>query len=248
MRTVATVNLPSGIKNLSSLSPVTRNILSRWRGFVEPAQLRAAVFDLGNVAVNWYPGAASLAVCAREGWEEKNAANRVQDVLLDPDLKGPFEKGNMDFGTFYAKVSARLGLKNTSQLQLARIWNDVFEVRRDTVKFALDLRKAGLSTYILSDTNPQHFRYLSKVIPFIKGTSGRVLSHRTGFYKCDGPQAFEILKYLLDKDGIEPNQAIYFDDVYNYTSRAISLGLPAVTFLTASDARTVVREVWGLDI
>jgi len=248
VRSAATVNLPSGPKNFGSLSPVTRDTLSRWRGFVEPGRLKAAVFDLGNVAVNWYPGAASLAVCAREGWEGNNEVNRVQAVLLDSKLKGPLEKGGMDFRGFYENVRERLELKHTSQQQLARIWNNVFEVRQDTVDFALGLRKAGLSTYILSDTNLQHFRYLSRTLPFIKGTSGRSLSYRTGFYKKDGPQAFETVKSFLKRDGIEPNQAIYFDDVYDYAATAISLGLPALTFLVASDARTVVREVWGLAV
>lgn len=248
MRVPATIDLPSGPKRFSSLSPITRNALARWRGFVEPARLRAAVFDIGNVAVNWYPGAASLAVCVREGWEGNDAVQTVEGVLLDPDLKGPFEKGYMDFRCFYENVRERLGLKHTSQRQLARIWNDVFEVRQDTVGFALGLQDSGLSTYILSDTNPQHFRHLSKVLPFIERTNGKTLSHRTGFYKCDGPRAFQIAISLLKWDGIEPDQAVYFDDRDDYTARAISLGLPALTFLTAADARTVVREVWGLDI
>jgi len=248
VRISATVDLPSGPKRLSSLSPITRNALARWKGHVAPAQLRAVVFDIGNVAANWYPGAASLAVCTREGWEDRNEPNRVQSVLLDPELKGPFEKGEMDFGSFYENVRERLGLRNTSQRQLARIWNDVFEIRQDTVDLALGLQDLGLSTYILSDTNSQHFRYLSGVLPFIKRTNGQTLSHRTGFYKCDGPRAFQIAMSLLERDGIRPDQAIYFDDRDDYTARAISLGLPALTFLAAADARTVIREVWGLGI
>lgn len=242
---IGTVSLPSGIKKLSSLSPVTRSAIAGWRGHVEPAPLRAAVFDLGNVAANWYPGAASLAVCAREGWEGNGEVQTVENVLLDTDLKGLFERGKIDFGSFYENVREILGLKHTSQRQLARIWNDVFEVRQDTVDFALDLQRSGLSTYILSDTNPLHFRYVSAAVPFVKEAKGRVLSHKTGFYKSDGPQAFERIIALMRKDGIEPDQAVYFDDKAEYTARAICLGLPALTFITAQDARTVVKEIWG---
>lgn len=248
MNSSAIMKLPSGRKLASELSPVTRSALASWSGRVQPSSLRAAVFDLGNVVFNWYPSAASYSLCMREGRGESSAADKVGAVLLDPDLKGPLEKGRIDFQEYYRLASARLGLKKTSERDLARIWNDVFEIREDTISLAQDLERAGLNKYILSDTNEQHFNYLSGLHPFLKNANGYVLSHQTGFYKCDGPQQFETVISFLKTDGLQPSQAIYFDDNPDYTARAISLGLPAMTFLTAADARTMIREVWGLGI
>lgn len=245
MGSAGMINLPLGLRKVSSLSPVTRSALSRWADHVQPGQLRAVVFDLGNVVANFYPSAASMTVCAREGWDGSDALKAVEDVLLSPELKEPFEKGKTDFKGFYEGVCERLVLRKTSQGDLERIWNSVFEIRQDTVSLASDLRKAGLLTYILSDTNQQHFQHLSGLLPFLADANGYVLSHQTGFYKCDGPQQFETVISFMRADGLEPNQGMYFDDRFDYTEKAISLGLPALQFLNAADARTLIREVWG---
>ncbi len=242
------INLPVGQRSVRGLSPVTRNALSTWNGKVTPGPLRAAIFDIGNVLANWYPGAASYEICAREGWNGAGDIKKVEDALTAPELKGPFEKGEFDFGVFYDGVNARLGFKNTSKGALERIWNSTFEVRNDSLALACDMQDAGLFLCLMSDTNQQHFAYLQKLMPVLGRANAAVLSHITGSYKCDGPQQYQKAVSLLGSYDISPDQAVYFDDRHDYTTMAISLGIPSLTFLNANDARTVVREIWGLGI
>ncbi|CDL85058.1 glucose-1-phosphatase [Xenorhabdus szentirmaii] len=110
--------------------------------------------------------------------------------------------------------------------QFAEGWQAIFiGVRQEVIELMKNLREQGHRVVVLSNTNRLHFDYWPIHYPEIATAADCLyLSQELGMRKPDT----DIFKYVLEKENIAPDQAIFFDDVLEHVEAAKKSGIHAV--------------------
>ncbi|MCC8366919.1 glucose-1-phosphatase [Xenorhabdus sp. PB61.4] len=110
--------------------------------------------------------------------------------------------------------------------QFSEGWNAIFVgVRQEVIELMNKLREQGHRVVILSNTNRLHFQYWPQQYPEVTTSADHLyLSQDLGIRKPNQ----DIFKYLLEKEGVAAEQAVFFDDVQENVEAAKRLGLKAI--------------------
>ncbi|MHB8066838.1 MAG: HAD family hydrolase [Desulfobaccales bacterium] len=187
--------------------------------------IAAIAFDLGNVlvAVDHFRFCRPFAALAGLTPEEVYAA------VFDSDLEPGYDTGRISSEEFYQKIMDRFRL-NLPYPQFCHLWMDIFSPLEDmdqTVE-----RLAGrYPLYLLSNTNPLHFRHIQERYPLLRHFRRFILSYEVGSRK---PEA-GIFQALIREMGLPPAQCLYLDDKLPFVEAARTHGLVAWHFATPED-------------
>ena len=185
--------------------------------------VRCALLDLGKVLVDFTLDPFRVAV---ERWTGVGA-DQLRAALLSDDLPHRYETGMMSDGEFHREVSCRLG-KEIPFDDFAAAWNSIFletPLLPDAWLAAISDR---VPIWIVSNTNPLHFRHIRRSYSFFSYVRGCVLSYEVGAAKPD-PRIFET---ALRAAGCEPCEAVFVDDQPVNVAAAAGLGVDALPFLS----------------
>ncbi|PHM28374.1 glucose-1-phosphatase [Xenorhabdus budapestensis] len=110
--------------------------------------------------------------------------------------------------------------------QFSEGWNAIFiGVRQEVIELMNKLRGQGHRVVVLSNTNHLHLQYWSQHYPEITASADFLyLSQDLGMRKPNQ----DIFKYLLEKEGVTTEQAVFFDDVLEHIDAAQKLGINAI--------------------
>ncbi|MEX0444631.1 glucose-1-phosphatase [Xenorhabdus sp. SGI246] len=110
--------------------------------------------------------------------------------------------------------------------QFSEGWNAIFiGVRQEVIELMNKLREQGHRVVVLSNTNSLHLQYWSQHYPEITASADFLyLSQDLGMRKPNQ----DIFKYLLEKEGVAAEQAVFFDDVLEHIDAAKKLGINAI--------------------
>lgn len=135
------------------------------------------------------------------------------------------ERGEISDEVFAAKFCADLGITLSFE-QFAIGWQAVFiGVRSEVIEIIHNLRAQGNRVVILSNTNRLHCDYWPNQYPEIQQSVDKMyLSQDIRMRKPDPA----IYQYVLEQEGVDAADALFFDDNAQNIAAAQGIGLPAI--------------------
>lgn len=121
-----------------------------------------------------------------------------------------------------------------------RYWFGGERLNGEMLELARDLRRDGVSVYLVSNSFPERSVHYATHFPeLFAEVDGVSYSWETGFVKPD-PRAWT---HVLHEHHLAPETCIVFDDRQRNVDAVVSLGVHAYLFSSATDARSVIDHV-----
>lgn len=135
------------------------------------------------------------------------------------------ERGDITDEVFAGKICGELGIALSFE-QFTAGWQAVFiGVRREVIDIIRRLREQGHRVVILSNTNRLHCDYWPSQYPEVQQCVDKLyLSQDMGMRKPD-PAIFNA---VLEQEGVNVADAVFFDDNADNVKGALSIGLKTV--------------------
>jgi 2-haloacid dehalogenase len=195
----------------------------------------AVVFDLGGVLIDWDPRHMYRKIFGPDeaAMERFLAEVCTQDWNARQDGGRSFADGAAEL---LAAFPERAELITAYRARWIEMLGGAFE---GTVEILLELRRAGLRTYALSNWSAETFPLARPLFPFLDGMDGILLSGEVKLSKPD-PAIFRL---FLERFGLAPEATVYIDDHRPNIETATALGLKALLFTDADQLRTDLRRL-----
>ena len=188
------------LRNLSSFGLSTDE---RCRGLMRVLSPKAVVFDLGGVLVE---------VDSTKALRDLRA-HCTAGAGFTPDLPGTqrlvraFECGELATQGFYEAVCRQEALSVDLE-RFCEAYCDIFSPVEEMIDAHAALRRAGVATYLFSNTSELHFNRIRERYPFMAGFAGYFLSYELGCMKPDA-RAYVAVE---DATGCRPGELVFIDD------------------------------------
>jgi putative hydrolase of the HAD superfamily len=185
--------------------------------------IKAVIFDLGNVLINFNHHLAArkiASLCAK-------AEEEIFKFFFDSPLTGLFEEGRIQPQEFFSEVKKALGL-NIDYETFLSVWNEIFFLT-DTNRAVYVLAKQLSKDYklaLLSNINSLHFDYLKYKFPVFDPFHKLLFSFEMKLKKPDA----KIYKQALSLLAVAPEEAFYTDDRPELVESARQLGIQGFVF------------------
>ena len=197
---------------------------------------KAAIFDLGGVIVDVESDRLMAIAAQLSGL----SFDEVLAAVYHPDLL-QFELGRLSPEQYYAGLKSRIRLPWTFE-QFVGFWNDILREKRDVT--ALVERLHGrCRLLVLSNTNILHMRYMKAIVPVLSKFDHLVGSYEVGACKPNP----SVYRAVIERSGVEPAEAVYFDDRLEMVEGGRCVGLRAIRFEHARKLEQDLRDVGLLD-
>jgi putative hydrolase of the HAD superfamily len=168
-----------------------------------PNSPKVVIFDLGKVLVDF-----DYAISARKIAAKSNcSAAEVQKLIDHSPLLFSYETGQIDKSEFYRQVCKLTGYRGRQE-EFEPEFSDIFSEIEPTIRLHAELRKAGLPTYILSNTNDMAVGHIRRTFPFFSNFDAYILSFEQKVMK---PHAgiYENAERII---GHRARDIVYIDD------------------------------------
>jgi FMN phosphatase YigB (HAD superfamily) len=164
---------------------------------------KVVIFDLGKVLVDFDYAIAVRRIAARG----RIPAEEFGSFIATAPLLFRYELGQLTSEEFYKEVCAITGFSgNFDEFSLA--FGDIFVPIEPMVQLHAALRKRGMPTFILSNTNELAVRHIRRSYPFFLDFQGYILSYEHGVMKPE-PKIYEIAERVTGQQGLD---ILYLDD------------------------------------
>jgi len=185
--------------------------------------IKAVIFDYGNVLCRLDRPAVERAFASRCPLRPEEVAEKIwsYEIVLDA------ETGRIDSRTHYELIRDAIGAEASwTYAEFERDYMACLRPNPDGVAALLAAAKAGLRTFVLSNTSFLHSRaiFLDETLATVPEI--HALSFKIGFMKPDP----RIWRWLLDRAGLEARECVYVDDVQAYCDAAARLGMRAIRY------------------
>ncbi len=197
------------------------------------SSVRCILLDLGKVLIDFeiVRFAARMNSIAGAGPEQLRAA------VMGDGLALRYESGRIPTEEFHAEVCRRLG-RLIDLRDFADAWNSIFSpdpILPDEILLKL---ASKTDLWILSNTNPLHFEFVTRHYPLLRHFKGCVVSYEVGVVKPDPI----IFRQALQKAGFVAAETLFVDDLLPNVQAAQDLGIDAFQFL---DQELFIDEMTG---
>jgi 2-haloacid dehalogenase len=164
---------------------------------------RAVVFDLGKVLVDFDYSIAARALAARA----RISPDELNTLINQSPLLVTYETGHLATAAFYKKVCDATGFCGDLD-EFARLFSDIFTGIDSMIELHAQLRKAGVPTYIFSNTNELAIAHIRKTFPFFSNFDGYIYSFEESGLKPDE----KIYAAVERRTGLKGPELLYIDD------------------------------------
>lgn len=198
-------------------------------------ELTTVVFDIGNVLVRW-----DVRALYRSVFDDHDEMERFL-----AEVWTPMENERCDRGTPYAEVIAEQSATHPRYAaEIAMAWDRWIETVPGEVDGALELveelKCLGMRLAALSNFSAETFPLVRAAYPHFDLLDDIVISGEHPPLAKPDPEIFEL---VCERNGIEPSDAVFIDDVAANTAAASALGFATVTFTDAPSLRRELREL-----
>ena len=182
--------------------------------------VKAAVFDLGGVLIDWDPRYLYRKLLADEGEvEEFLVTVCTPEWNAEQDRGRPFAEGVAELVERHPAHAAAIAAFHERWPEM--LGGDI----PGAVELLAELRATGLPLYALTNWSAETFVVARERFAFLDWFDGLLVSGEERIIKPD-PAIFEL---LLDRFGLDPGSTFYVDDSPANVAAA-ALGLDAVRF------------------
>ncbi|MCF7886164.1 MAG: HAD family phosphatase [Candidatus Marinimicrobia bacterium] len=184
---------------------------------------KTVFFDLGNVLVN-VNKKKTLKIFASELKVSKNKLLQFPESSVEKK----FETGQINKAEYVNGVHKYFNFDNQIDYDyLKNIWQKPFTVIEDSVKILEQVREQT-RVILLSNTTPIHIDAIKTKYPdLLTKFDDLIFSFTAGASKPD----YKIYEFALEKTGIEPEHAIFIDDLEENIIVAQKIGIIAHQFV-----------------
>ena len=183
--------------------------------------VKAAVFDLGGVLIDWDPRYLYRKLLADEGEvEEFLATVCTPEWNAEQDRGRPFAEGVAELVERHPAHAAAIAAFHERWPEM--LGGDI----PGAVELLAELRATGVPLYALTNWSAETFVVARERFAFLDWFDGLLVSGEERIIKPD-PAIFEL---LLDRFGLDPGSTFYVDDSPANVAAAAALGLDAVRF------------------
>lgn len=189
-------------------------------------KIKAIIFDLGKVLVNYDHGIAIRRISEIEGISQ----DKISNFFFNTAVCQLFEEGKISSEVFFEEVKRNLNLKIEFE-QFCSIWNEVFFLDSDNKEVYQIIKKLSkkYQVVLLSNTNILHFEYIKKTFPVFDNFNQLFLSYQMGFVKPNP----EIYLKTIELLGVCAGEIFYTDDRKDLIDQAAALGIQSFVFNSA---------------
>jgi FMN phosphatase YigB (HAD superfamily) len=192
------------------------------------------VFDLGKVLLDFDYGIAAHRLAASAG----KPVAEIQAFIDQSPLLFRFETGRIDRRQFYQEVCAATGFRG-SLGEFADCFSDIFTAIEDMVALNARLRRAGVPTFIFSNTNDIAIGHIRRNFPFFAHFHGYVLSYEHGAMKPD-PKLYAAVESMTGRAG---GAILYVDDRPENIETGAARGWRAIRHQSARETILAVNKL-----
>jgi len=202
------------------------------------SKIKTVVFDIGGVLIDWNPRHLFRKVFENEEEMEWFLANVcTYEWNLQQDGGKLFSVATAELQEKYPEYSDKIGLYYGR-------WEEMLDGEiKGTVEIFKRLKSAGMPLYALSNWSHEAFPVAYEKYDFMKDFDGLVVS---GYEKLLKPD-HAIYRVLMQRYGVNPEEAVYIDDNKPNADAAAELGFHAIHFSSPEQLRTELRSL-GLEV
>jgi putative hydrolase of the HAD superfamily len=182
--------------------------------------IKAVIFDLGNVLVNYDVRKAARRFSQAGGISQV----RIWAHFFLSKFEQAYTRGEISTYTFY-REACRVFKKPVSYKAFKHYWNDIFWENPGMDKLLGRIKK-HYPLYLISNTNALHYTYLRKNFKLLCHFKRRFPSHEVGARKPD----LKIYRRVLKKIGLRPEETVFIDDMKSFIAGARKAGMHAIRF------------------
>jgi epoxide hydrolase-like predicted phosphatase len=195
----------------------------------------AVIFDLGGVLISFDFKRSNLQVAEIVSLPPEEVNRR----LIEQSQYEEFECGKITERQYHANVETALGHKLPYET-FHRLWNDIFTAEiAATVALISVLRKKGIKTGLLSNTNVLHFEHLKPKLPVLKEIDHVFASHEIGFRKPD-PKSYQ---HVLKNMNVAAARSVFVDDLEVNITGAKNVGMHGIHATHADAVQAGMKEL-----
>ena len=200
--------------------------------------IKAVVFDLGKVLVDFDYGIAARALAARS----RVPIEGMRHVIDQSQLLVTYEMGKLATKLFYNEVCEATGFCGDID-EFGRLFGDIFTPIEDMIELQAGLRAAGMATYIFSNTNELAVAHIRKVFPFFSNFDGYIYSFQEGAMT----PSVAIYEAVERRTGCSGNAILYIDDRLENIDTGRQRGWSVIHHQNAMETRKAVAAA-GLPV
>ena len=190
--------------------------------------LKAVVFDLGGVLIDWDPRYLFRKLLADEAAvEEFLATVCTPEWNAELDRGRPFAEGVAELVERHPEHAAAIAAYHERWPEM--VAGDI----PGTVEVLAELRAAGVPLYALTNWSAETFAITRGRFEFLEWFDGLLVSGEERVTKPD-PAIFQL---LLDRFGLDPTATVFVDDSEANVAAARRLGFDAIRFTGHEELR-----------
>ena len=183
-------------------------------------EIKAVIFDLGNVLVNY-----DVKRAARRFSEAGGISQfRIWAHFFLSRFEQAYTRGEISTMEFY-RAASRVFKKPIPYETFKHYWNDIFWENPGMGRLLCRLKRR-YPLYLISNTNDLHFSYIKKHFRILRHFKKRFPSHEVGARKPD----LKIYRRVLKKIGLRPEETVFIDDMKKFIAGARRAGMNTIRF------------------
>jgi 2-haloacid dehalogenase len=198
-------------------------------------KIKAIIFDLGGVLVDWNPD-----YLFRNVFDDAEKKKYFFDNICTPDWNE-----EQDAGRSIQEATETLVAKHPEWKEQIETYYDRWEEMlggpiHDTVAILKELKERGhYKIYALTNWSAELFPKALELYDFLHWFDGRVVS---GDEKMRKP-ATEFYQVLLDRYNLQPNETIFIDDNLRNINAAEDMGIKSIHFQSPAQLHGELKKL-----
>lgn len=192
------------------------------------------IFDLGKVLVDFDYSKAGHRIAA----SGTVSPEEVRRFIDHSPLLFRYESGQMTTPEFFHEVRAATGYRGPLA-EFSEIFADIFLPMEEMVALHAAVRRRGIPTFILSNTNELAIGHIRRRFPFFADFDGYVFSYEVGAMKPH-EKIYAAAEHLTGKRGAE---LLFLDDRPDNLAPAAARGWQTVLQETPEKTRAIFERL-----
>ena len=183
-------------------------------------EIKAVIFDLGNVLINYDVEKAAKRFSAVSGLSTQEIWKR----FFLSKFEQAYTRGELSTREFHRIACKTLGVA-VPLATFRHYWNDIFWENPGMDKLLARIKK-HYPLYLISNTNALHFTHVRRQFKILRHFKKVFPSHEVGARK----PGLKIYRRVLKKIGFRPYETVFIDDMKSFIAGARKAGMHAVHF------------------
>jgi HAD superfamily hydrolase (TIGR01509 family) len=196
---------------------------------------KVVVFDLGKVLVDFDFGIAAAGIARRS---TRLGVGEVLKLLDYAPLLVRYESGQIDTRQFCTEAISATGWQGTVE-EFGLTFADIFTAIDPMIEMHGELRRRGVPTWILSNTNDLAVSWVRQKFPFFSNFDGYMLSYEVKVMK-PSPTIYQLIE---QRTGCHGAELLFMDDRKENVDAAAARGWQIIHHSCPEATRTRIREL-----